>query len=179
MGTRRQGGGGGLKCCMIFALTPSPTELSRVRRSSSPSANLRIDAALERNITRYMNVPGPRLTERIRELEREWSIERWLETNASALTIAGVALAASGYRKALWLSGTVAGFLLLHGLSGWCPPLPLLRRLGVRTRGEIDCEKFALKYLRGDFQELPAAAREGRLSAALIAEAVAGAEPGE
>jgi len=34
---------------------------------------------------------------------------------------------------------------LQHGLQGWCPPLPLLRRLGIRTRGEIDREKYALK----------------------------------
>lgn len=160
---------------MIFSpLTPSPAEVNRVRRSSYPSANQRIDAALERNISRYMNLPAPRITERILELEREWSIERWFETNASTLMLTGVLLAAFGRRRALWLSGTVASFLLLHGVRGWCPPLPLLRRLGVRTRGEIDMEKFALKYLRGDFQELPAAAREGRLTAGLIAEAVSG-----
>lgn len=119
-----------------------------------------------------MNLPRPRLTARILELEREWSIERWLETNASTLTLAGVALAAFGYRKALWLSGAVAGFLLLHGVSGWCPPLPLLRRLGVRTRGEIDMEKFALKYLRGDFEPVLLASREGRLSVEILSEAV-------
>jgi len=35
-------------------------------------------------------------------------------------------------------------FLLQHGMQGWCPPLPILRRLGVRTRGEIDREKYEL-----------------------------------
>ena len=150
----------------------SASESTRVRRSSSASANQRIDAALERSIERHMNLPRPRLTTRILELEREWSIERWLETNASTLTLAGVALAAFGYRKALWLSGAVAGFLLLHGVSGWCPPLPLLRRLGVRTRGEIDMEKFALKYLRGDFEPVLLASREGRLSVEILSEAV-------
>ncbi|WP_407921819.1 hypothetical protein, partial [Corallococcus sp. AB049A] len=30
----------------------------------------------------------------------------------------------------------MGSFLLQHGLQGWCPPLPLLRRLGLRTRGE-------------------------------------------
>jgi hypothetical protein len=37
-----------------------------------------------------------------------------------------------------------APFLLQHGLQGWCPPLPVLRRLGVRTQREIDAEKYAL-----------------------------------
>lgn len=158
---------------MIFAIPSlhpaSLLETNRVRRSSSQIANVRIDVAAERNIARYMGLPRHRLTERIHELESEWSIERWLETHASTLTLASVALAAFGYRKALWLGGTVSAFLLLHGVSGWCPPLPLLRRLGVRTRGEIDVEKFALKYLRGDFHELTLASREGRLSAELLA----------
>jgi hypothetical protein len=46
----------------------------------------------------------------------------------------------------------VLSFLLLHSIQGWCPPVPVLRRLGVRTRREIDRELFALKVLRGDFQ---------------------------
>lgn len=45
-------------------------------------------------------------------------------------------------------------FLLLHATQGWCPPLPLFRRLGVRTRGEIEKEKFALRFLRGDFDHV-------------------------
>src|SRR5204863_859465 len=88
---------------------------------------------------------------RIDELDREWDIERVLETNASCLALLGVGLAATVNRKWLALSAGVLGFLLLHGVQGWCPPLPVLRRAGVRTRAEIDRERFALKFLRGDF----------------------------
>jgi hypothetical protein len=42
-----------------------------------------------------------------------------------------------------------------HALQGWCPPLPLLRRLGVRTQQEIERERYALKALRGDFDAVP------------------------
>lgn len=49
----------------------------------------------------------------------------------------------------------VAGFLLQHAVQGWCPPLPVLRRLGFRTQPEIDYERYALKSLRGDFCNLP------------------------
>jgi hypothetical protein len=49
----------------------------------------------------------------------------------------------------------VQGFFMQHALSGWCPPLPVLRRLGFRTQYEIEQERYALKALRGDFQELP------------------------
>ncbi len=47
----------------------------------------------------------------------------------------------------------VAAFLLQHALQGWCPPLPLLRRLGIRTAAEIHDEIIALRILRGDFLE--------------------------
>jgi hypothetical protein len=72
-------------------------------------------------------------------------IERVLEVNASTLALSGLILGLTKNRKWLFLPGIVLPFLLQHGLQGWCPPLPLLRRFGIRTRGEIDREKYALK----------------------------------
>ena len=46
--------------------------------------------------------------------------------------------------------------VLQHALQGWCPPVPLFRRLGFRTEAEINQERYALKVLRGDFANLPA-----------------------
>ena len=43
--------------------------------------------------------------------------------------------------------------LFQHAVQGWCPPIPLLRRLGIRTSREIEIERVALKILRGDFGE--------------------------
>jgi hypothetical protein len=45
----------------------------------------------------------------------------------------------------------VTAFLFQHALQGWCPPVPVLRRLGFRTMREIDTERYALKAIRGDF----------------------------
>jgi hypothetical protein len=44
--------------------------------------------------------------------------------------------------------------------------MPVLRRLGVRTRSEIDREKFALKALRGDFKNVDLPDRAAEVSAA-------------
>ena len=44
--------------------------------------------------------------------------------------------------------------MLQHALQGWCPPLPLFRRLGFRTQEEIARERYALKGMRGDFAGL-------------------------
>ena len=93
------------------------------------------------------------LTSRILELEREWDVERVLETNASILAFSGVALGFAKSRRWLVAPAVVLGFLLQHALQG-CPPMAVFRRMGVRTRQEIDGEKQALKALRGDFDDL-------------------------
>jgi hypothetical protein len=140
---------------------PSTFETERVRRHTADRINRRIDEKTARRIRLYGSQPKEKITRRIDKLEREWDVERWLETNASTLALLGVGLSVTVNRKWLWLSGGVLGFLLLHGLQGWCPPLPVLRRIGVRTRSEIDREKYALKFLRGDFDRVSGRIRGG------------------
>ena len=131
-----------------------PPEKDRVRRHTSEKTNQAIDEKIAARVMRFAKAPPKAISARIDELDAEWDIERVLETNASALALTGVALAATVSRKWLILPGVVLGFLLLHATEGWCPPLPVLRRAGVRTRREIDREKYALKYLCGDFENL-------------------------
>ena len=93
---------------------------------------------------------------RLAELSREWGVERWLQLNSAALSLIGLALAVGGRRRLRWLAlpAIVQTFLLQHGVQGFCPPLVLLRRLGVRTMSEIEAEREALKALRGDFDQI-------------------------
>jgi len=129
------------------------TELDRVRANTNPEVLQAIDARIEERIRFYATQPKEAISEHIQELDREWDIERFLQTNAAALALTGL-LFGLMRRKWLLLTGGVLGFLLQHAIQGWCPPIPLLRRMGVRTRGEIDREKYALKILRGDFQNI-------------------------
>lgn len=75
----------------------------------------------------------------------------YLEANAATLALSGTVLGILGDRRFLALPVMVTAFLLQHALQGWCPPLPILRRMGVRASGEINRERMALKMLRGDF----------------------------
>lgn len=95
-------------------------------------------------------------------------MERVLETNASIIALTGLALGATHNRKWLIVPGVVLSFLFQHAVQGWCPPVPVFRRLGVRTRQEIDEEKYALKALRGDFEEVEPNRPETALRAARI-----------
>ena len=115
----------------------------RVRRSTPEHLNEQIDLQTNRNIQHYSNASQRDIQRRMLELDREWDVERVLEVNASTLALTGLALGLAVNKKWLLLSGAVMGFLLQHGIQGWCPPLPVLRHLGIRTRGEIDREKYA------------------------------------
>lgn len=126
----------------------------RVRAHTSQEFLAQIDHEIEERVQFYATQPKSIISERIDELEREWDIERVLETNASALAFTGLALGISVNKKWFWLTGGVLAFLFQHAVQGWCPPVPLLRRAGVRTRGEIELERYALKALRGDFENV-------------------------
>jgi len=132
----------------------STEEADRVRRHTPWRALQKIDQRIEDSVRFHSRQPERVISQRIQELGREWSMERWLETNASVLAFSGTLLGITVNRKWLAVPLIVTGFLFQHAVQGWCPPVPVLRRLGVRTRGEIDREKFALKALRGDFENL-------------------------
>lgn len=127
-----------------------PTTDNRVRSHTAPEINRRIDGQIEASI-RYHAMHPEKIDQRLFELDREWDIERALEANAATISVFGVLMGLMGRRIFFLLPGFVGGFLLQHAVSGWCPPVPLLRRLGFRTAAEIHRERYALKALRGDF----------------------------
>lgn len=136
----------------------------RVAEHTNKGINERIRIRTECNVAHYVFARKEEIDGRIRELEREWDIERSLETNAALVSLTGLALGITVNEKWLLLPAVAAGFLLQHALLGWSPPLPLLRRLGIRTAAEIDAERYALKVLRGDFAEVAGQEQKETLS---------------
>jgi hypothetical protein len=127
----------------------------RVRSSSSSEKNRKIDRETIENIREYENKSPQEVEKRIEELEKEWDIERLLETNMSILALIGIALNVFVHEYWIILPIIVLSFFLQHALQGWCPPLPIFRSMGKKTRAELDREKYALKVLKGDFDEVP------------------------
>jgi hypothetical protein len=130
-----------------------PTTVDRVPASTCESVNQRIRQRTLDSIEGYRNADRAAIDQRLAELDAEWDIERTLEANAATACLVGLALGATTDRRWFFLPAAVAGFLLQHALQGWCPPLPVFRRMGVRTSYEIDQERYALKAIRGDFGE--------------------------
>lgn len=117
--------------------------VSRVEKHTSPRIQQRIAATTQARLD-AIGSNREAIRKRLRELDLEWDIERAIEANASTLILSGGILALTVDRRFAWLSGIVAGFLLQHAIQGWCPPVPILRRMGFRTVREIDGERQEL-----------------------------------
>ena len=126
----------------------------RVRANTPPEINQAIDTEIAAMVRFYASKTDYEIGKRIEELDNEWDIERCIEARAAVLSLIGVVLGLKMSKKWFILPIIVSIFLLQYAIQGWCPPVSILRRLGIRTRQEIDVEKYALKALRGDFDEI-------------------------
>jgi hypothetical protein len=89
----------------------------------------RIRNVTVRNILRYRDAPPAAIESRLGQLEREWNVERAIVAGAAVLVMAGGVL------------------LLRYALRGGSPAFPVLRRLGLRTRNEIEAERRTLQRM--------------------------------
>jgi hypothetical protein len=149
-----------------------PPTSKRVEQHTEPGLNEAIRRRSDEEVARLQYAQSQEIAEHLRQLDEAWDVERVLQANASLLCLAGIALGARVDKRFLLLPAAVFSFFGQHALQGWCPPLPVLRRLGIRTVREIERERYAVKALRGDFDKVPrqeeAPARE-RARAALAA----------
>jgi hypothetical protein len=146
------------------------TSADAVRTHTPDGLNRRIDERVERCVRYMAQQERSEIGHYLNQLEEEWDMSRALAVSCAVASLGGLLLGRSLGRGWLGLSALASGLLLQQGLFGHGPAASLVRSLGVRTRREIDLEKFALKALRGDFERIPT---EGgplaRANAALVA----------
>jgi hypothetical protein len=147
-----------------------PSTVTRVPRHTSKHVNEQIRRDTEDRVAQCAAGGRKLIDRRLAELDQEWDVERTLEANAATASLMGLTLGATVNRKWFIFPAAVAAFLLQHAVQGWCPPLPVLRRLGFRTASEIDYERYALKSIRGDFRNLRASNGDPEASAEEVVE---------
>lgn len=81
--------------------------------------------------------------ERLKELEKEWDIDRAFMLGLSLVLIPQLLMARKSRN---WLRVPIlqTSFLFMRATLGWCPPDIPLRALGFRTRKEIQNERETL-----------------------------------
>lgn len=118
--------------------------MDKIEQHTDPEINKRIHKQTDRSIT-YFKYHKDEVPERVQELEEEWSTDRVVQTMAGAVALTGAVLtAATNNKRFAFMSAVSGGFLLMYSIMGWAPPLPLLRKWGIRTPSEISDEKCAL-----------------------------------
>jgi hypothetical protein len=137
-----------------------PEARLRVGQHTMDHVQAQIRRKMQEDIRQCAREGTEAINRRLKELQVEWDIERTLEANAAAFSLLGILLGKTVHSGFYWLSAGVAGFLLQHALQGWCPPMALFRRMGIRTSEEIEAERFALQVLRGD---VPGAMKSGKI----------------
>ena len=123
-----------------------PSTARRVPENTADRVNECIREQTRANVERVAARGPAAIDRRLRELDEEWDIERYVETMAPTLTLLGMTLGLTVSRKFFVLPFAVQGFFLQHAVQGWCPPVPVFRR-----------RRYALKALRGDFRDVTAA----------------------
>ena len=99
---------------------------------------------------------GPQaISDRLAQLDREWSAGRMTKATIGVLIVVGMALTALAGPWWLILPSVGAFFLLqyLFSRTSWLGAT--FQEMGFRSGADIDQEKFALRALRGDFKKLP------------------------
>lgn len=115
----------------------------KVRKRTFNKVNRKIDLQTKL-IIEDVSAMGPEAIKlRLKELDKEWDIDRVLMLNFSALVFPQL-LAARKNKKWLWGPLIQTPFLFMHTVLGWCPPSLWFRPLGFRTRKEINAEREAL-----------------------------------
>ena len=101
---------------------------------------------------------------RLEELDEEWDVDKVLQVATGGASIASFWFSLTKTR--LWsLVPAILGAGALHyGITGQSPAADLVRRLGFRTRDEIEGERIALLAVRGDFAGLGEHEHEGEMA---------------
>jgi hypothetical protein len=125
---------------------------TRVADNTAEQTTERLRREMEARVYYFAQTPE-QINARLEELDAEWDVERVVAANAAGLSLFGILM---GRRRRRWLvlPFAAAGFLLQYAIRGWCPSVPILRKLGLRTAREINDERHALRILRGDFDDI-------------------------
>lgn len=113
----------------------------RVRARTPGYVNAKIDRATEAALQSVIAAGRDAMIARLKDLDREWDVDRALMANFAVIGGAAFELGKRVHPGFHWFLRVQLGFMLHHAIAGWCPPLPVFRRLGFRTAKEIAAER--------------------------------------
>lgn len=130
--------------------------LATAATPSGSACQSKMEAALECRLKKVIEAGPGAIDERLAELESEWTAGRAAKASAGTFIVAGLALTLLTMNLYWLILPIVGGSLLMQYILGRKSLIgELFHAFGLRSGGEIDQEKMALRVLRGDFARLP------------------------
>ena len=126
-----------------------PSTTSRVLLNTHETLNEQVRQRIRDKVTQCAESHPQAIECRLNELEHEWDIDRAIMLAFAGMGTSALALGLRNNWRWRFPLGAQIGFLLMHSIVGWSPPAAVLRRLGFRTRQEIEAEQVALSSIRG------------------------------
>lgn len=83
-------------------------------------------------------------TARLRQLDHEVAHEQVLQFGAAVLGFLGAVLSLTVNETFILLPILAVVMLGQYAVQGWCPPVALLTRAGLRSSSDIDRERYAI-----------------------------------
>jgi hypothetical protein len=136
----------------VKGATMVPATTRRLILNPAPAPDEGIGARTPEQMPRYAAAPPGVLVQRLRQLDREWDVERLTAVASGLLLLGSIQMVSLLGQEWLLMPALIAACLLLQGLFGWTPALPLLRGLGFRTSSEIARERHTLEASRDDLR---------------------------
>ena len=129
--------------------------LTSASTSNAPATQSKLEAALETRLKKVIASGPAAITERLAELDSEWTAGRAAKATAGVMIVTGLVLSLTV--SLMWLVLPIVGgtLLLQYIVSRTSMIGELFHAFGLRSGSEIDQEKMALRVLRGDFASLP------------------------
>jgi len=124
----------------------APTTSDFLPEHAFPADDERVQRQMTLRISFYMRHPEL-IGIRLRQLDREWNIERFMEKKTAALAAVDTSIRSMRSKRWFTLAAPVTN-LLQNTVQGWSLPIQTLRNLGYRTRDQIEQERQELLTLR-------------------------------
>jgi hypothetical protein len=122
---------------------------------SSASRRCQNASTLESRLACLADAGPQAITDRLNQIDKEWSAGRMTKATIGVLIVLGLGLTALTNPWWLVLPAFGGVFLLQYLFTNRSWLGATFHEMGFRSGAEIDHERFALKALRGDFRHLP------------------------
>ncbi len=134
-----------------MTLSPAP-----VVGATNVGNQSKLEAALECRLKKVIEGGPVAITDRLNELDGEWTAGRAAKATAGIFIVVGLTIALLTMNLYWLILPIIGGAVMLQYLFGRKSLIgELFHAFGLRSGSEIDQEKMALRVLRGDFASLP------------------------